>query len=93
MDWYSRYILSWRISNTFASEFCIDALEDAFDINRPKIFNTDQGSQYTSDDFIAKLKEKKIKISMDGKGCYIDNIFIERFWRSIKQEDLFLKDL
>ena len=92
MDWHSRYILSWKLSNTMDTDFCLDSLNEALEINKPLIFNTDQGSQYTSDDFTSRLIEQNIQISMDGKGCYIDNILIERFWRSIKYEDLFIKD-
>jgi len=92
MDWHSRKILSWRLSNTMASDFCIDALEEA--IKRygvPEIFNTDQGSQFTSEDFTDVLKSAHIKISMDGKGRWVDNVMIERFWRSLKHEEVYLK--
>jgi len=93
IDWYSRKILSWRLSNTMDKEFCIEALEDALAKHpKPDIFNTDQGSQFTSIDFTGVLKKHKIKISMDGKGRAIDNIIIERFWRSLKYEDIFLKE-
>ena len=92
MDWYSRRVLSWRVSNTMDADFCVDALEEA--LNRygsPEIFNTDQGSQFTSDAFTGVLKEHGVKISMDGKGCYRDNIFVERLWRSVKYECVYLK--
>ena len=92
MDWYSRKILSWRISNTLEVDFCIDALQEA--LNRfgcPSIFNSDQGSQFTSNTFTQALKEKGIRISMDGKGRYLDNIFIERFWRTLKYELIYIK--
>lgn len=92
MDWYSRKILSWRISNTLDVDFCIDALQEA--LNRfgcPSIFNSDQGSQFTSNTFTQALKEKGIRISMDGKGRYLDNIFIERFWRTLKYELIYIK--
>jgi putative transposase len=91
MDWYSRKVLSWRVSNVMDTDFCIDALEEA--INRygtPEIFNTDQGSQFTSDAFTAVLKQNNIRISMDGKGRWIDNVFIERLWRSVKYEEVYL---
>jgi putative transposase len=92
MDWYSRKILSWRISNTMTSDFCVSALEDAIEqYGAPEIFNTDQGSQFTSIDFTTILKEtKNTKISMDGKGCWVDNVFIERLWRSLKYEEVYL---
>lgn len=92
MDWASRKVLSWRLSNTLDKSFCIDALEEA--LNRygtPEIFNTDQGSQFTSVDFTDLLHENKVKISMDGKGRWTDNVFIERLWRSVKYEDVYLK--
>lgn len=91
MDWYSRKILSWRLSNTMDTSFCLDALEEAIDYyGKPEIFNTDQGSQYTSDDFIGVLKDNEIKISMDGKGAWRDNVFVERLWRSVKYEEVYL---
>jgi putative transposase len=91
IDWYSRYILSWRLSNTLTTDFCIEAVQEAFDkFGKPEIFNTDQGSQYTSNDFIELLKTSEVRISMDGKGRALDNIFIERFWRSIKREHIYL---
>ena len=92
MDWYSRRVLSWRVSNTLDTRFCIDALEEAIERHgAPEIFNTDQGSQFTSDDFIGVLKEHDIRISMDGKGRWMDNVFIERLWRSVKYEEVYLK--
>ena len=91
IDWFSRYILSWRVSINLENEFCIEALEEAIEKHgQPEIFNTDQGSQFTSKDFITALTERKIKISMDGKGRALDNVFIERFWRSLKQEKIYL---
>lgn len=93
MDWYSRQILSWEISNTLEDDFCVSALESAIRLyGVPGTFNTDQGSQFTSDDFIAVLKQNDIKISMDGKGRWMDNVFIERLWRSVKYEDVYLKE-
>src|SRR4051794_5797047 len=91
MDWHSRAVLAWRISNTLHADFCVDALEEALVRHgRPEIFNTDQGSQFTSTDFTGVLKGHGIKISMDGKGRCMDNIFIERLWRSLKYEDIYL---
>lgn len=92
MDWYSRKVLSWRLSNTMDSNFCIDALEDAIDrYGIPEIFNTDQGAQYTSEAFTSALKAADIKISMDGKGRWVDNVVVERLWRSVKYEEVYLK--
>lgn len=91
LDLYSRKVLSWRISNTLDPGFCIEALEEAIKQNGiPAIFNTDQGSQFTSGDFIAVLERHKISISMDGKGRALDNVYIERLWRSLKYEDIYL---
>ncbi len=93
MDWYSRYVLSWEVSVTIDDSFCVSALERALRCNRwPDIFNTDQGSQYTSASFTGVLKDHDINISMDGKGRAMDNIMIERLWRSLKYEDIYLKD-
>jgi putative transposase len=91
MDWFSRYVLSWRLSNTLDTQFCIDALDVALQKGRPDIFNTDQGVQFTSNLFTSRLIDKKIQISMDGKGRAFDNIFIERLWRSVKYEEVYLK--
>ncbi len=92
MDWHSRKVLSWRLSNTLDSQFCVEALEEAlWRYGRPDIFNTDQGAQFTSDDWIKTLKAAAIRISMDGKGRWIDNVFIERLWRSLKYEEVYLK--
>lgn len=91
IDWHSRYILSWRLSNTLTTDFCIQALEEAFEkFGTPQYFNTDQGSQFTSNAFINVLQNAAVKISMDGKGRALDNVFIERFWRTIKQEHIYL---
>jgi len=90
MDWYSRYVLSWQLSNTMDVQFCIDALEMAFAYGKPQIFNTDQGSQFTSDAFTSVLQDAEIKISMDGRGRFVDNIFIERLWRSVKYEHVYI---
>jgi putative transposase len=91
MDWYSRYVLAWRLSNTMETGFCLEALEEALNKGRPEIFNTDQGSQFTSDAFTGMLLEHGVQVSMDGKGRYTDNIFVERLWRSIKYEEVYLK--
>jgi putative transposase len=91
MDWYSRRILSWRLSNSLDSSFCVDALEEAlYRYGKPEIFNTDQGSQYTSEAFTDVLKANDIRISMDGKGAWRDNVFVERLWRSVKYEEVYL---
>ena len=91
MDWVSRAVLAWRLSNTLGAEFCVDALEDALARHgQPEIFNTDQGSQFTSDDFTGTLQNHAVTISMDGKGRYMDNIFVERLWRSLKYEEVYL---
>lgn len=91
IDWYSRYVLSWRLSNTLDVSFCLEALEEALDKGAPIIFNSDQGSQFTSKEFTQILLDKGIKVSMDGRGRVFDNIFIERLWRSVKYEDIYLK--
>jgi putative transposase len=92
IDIYSRRVMSWRLSNTMDASFCIEALEDAIQrFGPPEIFNTDQGSQFTSDSFTTVLKAHGVKISMDGKGRWVDNVFIERLWRSVKYEEVYLK--
>lgn len=91
MDWYSRCILAWRLSNTLDSAFCVDALEEALTRGTPEVFNTDQGTQFTSEAFTRELRERGIQISHDGKGRYTDNIFVERLWRSLKYEEVYLK--
>jgi putative transposase len=91
MDWHSRRVLSWRVSNTLDTDFCIEALEEALQrFGTPEIFNTDQGFQFTSEAFTRVLKDHGIAISMDGKGRWVDNVFVERLWRSVKYEDLYL---
>ena len=92
MDWHSRYVLSWELSNSLDSEFCVRALEVALRRGKPEIFNTDQGSQFTSDDFTSRLLDSAIRISMDGRGRALDNIFIERLWRSLKYECIYLNE-
>jgi putative transposase len=91
MDWHSRYVFSWRLSNTLAEEFCLDALAEALGKGRPEIFNTDQGVQFTSRAFTGLLEQHGVRVSMDGKGRYTDNLFIERLWRSLKYEEVYLK--
>ena len=92
IDWASRYVLSWRLSNSLDGYFCLEALLEALEKGKPSIFNTDQGSQFTSIDFTSVLEQHGIKISMDGRGRALDNIFVERLWRSVKQEEVYLKD-
>ncbi len=91
IDWYSRYVLSWRLSNTLDAGFCVEALGEALKKGKPEIFNTDQGSQFTGDAFTGLLQQHGVRISMDGKGSYNDNLFIERLWRSVKYEEVYLK--
>lgn len=92
MDWFSRFVLSWRLSKSLESNFCVLALEDALLNATPDIVNSDQGSQYTSDEYISTLIDAGIQISMDGRGSYMDNIFTERLWRSVKYEEVYLKE-
>ncbi len=91
IDWYSRCVLSWRLSNSLDKQFCIEALTDALQHGKPDIFNTDQGSQFTSNEFTGVLEQNGIKISMNGKGRALDNVFIERLWKSVKYEDVYIK--
>ncbi len=91
MDWFSRYVLSWRLSNTLDTAFCVEALDEALDAGTPEIFNTDQGSQFTGEAFTGLLENHGVRISMDGKGSYNDNLFIERLWRTVKYEEVYLK--
>lgn len=94
MDWASRKVLSWRLSNTMDADFCVEALAEALDrFPKPRIFNSDQGSQFTSLEFTQVLKDAGVRISMDGKGRWMDNVFIERLWRSVKWECLYLREL
>lgn len=92
MDWYSRFILSWQLSNLLDADFCIETLERALQKSKPDIFNSDQGSQFTCKEFVEKLEDQEILLSMDGRGRALDNIFVERLWRSLKYEDIYLKD-
>jgi putative transposase len=94
MDWSTRAVLSWRLSNTLDPSFCVEALKEALsNYDQPEIFNTDQGSQFTCNDFTGVLKEADVRISMDGKGRWMDNVFIERLWRSLKYECVYLREL
>lgn len=92
MDWHSRYVLSWELSNTLDTAFCLEALEKALDFGKPGIFNSDQGCQFTSQAFTKRLLDEGIRISMDGRGRAFDNIFVERLWRSLKYEEIYLND-
>jgi putative transposase len=92
MDWYSRYVLSWEVSVTLDTSFCTAALEWALQMACPEIFNSDQGSQFTSDEFTSRLLDEDIQISMDGRGRALDNVFVERLWRTVKYEEVYLKD-
>ena len=93
IDWYSRYVLSWRLSTTLDAAFCVEALQEAIGkYGKPEVFNTDQGCQFTSEDFTRVLESNGIAISMDGKGRALDNVFVERLWRTVKYEDIYLKD-
>jgi putative transposase len=92
MDWFSRYVLSWEISNTLDVHFCLNALDKALRQGKPEIFNTDQGSQFTSKDYTERILGNNIKLSMDSKGRALDNIFIERLWRNLKYEEIYLND-
>jgi putative transposase len=91
IDWYSRYVLSWQLSNTLDTQFCLQALRQALQVGQPDLFNTDQGVQFTSLAFTSVLEAAAIRISMDGKGRALDNIFVERLWRTVKYEDIYLK--
>jgi putative transposase len=91
MDWCSRYVLSWRLSNTLDGDFCAEALEEALRKGRPDVFNTDQGAQFTAEAFTRMLEQQGVRISMDGKGRYSDNLFVERLWRTVKYEEVYLK--
>ena len=90
MDWYSRFVLAWEISTTLDTSFCLSALKETLKLSKPEIFNTDQGSQFTSLEFTGRLEEEDIRISMDGRGRVYDNIFVERLWRSVKYEEVYL---
>lgn len=92
IDWFSRYVLSWRLSNTLETRFCLEALDEALSRSRPEIFNTDQGCQFTSREYTERLESAGIAVSRDGRGRALDNVFVERLWRSVKYEEIYLKD-
>jgi putative transposase len=92
IDWYSRYVLTWRLSNTLEGRFCVEALDLALSMGRPEIFNTDQGSQFTSREYTDRLEGAGVAVSRDGRGRALDNVFVERLWRSVKYEDIYLKE-
>ena len=92
IDWFSRYVVSWELSITMDTSFCLEALDRALRVSTPEIFNTDQGVQFTSTEFISRLKAADIRISWDGRGRALDNIFVERLWRSVKYEEVYIKD-
>jgi putative transposase len=92
IDWFSRFVLSWRLSNTLEGGFCLEALDEALSAGRPEIFNTDQGSQFTSREYTGRLEEAGVAVSRDGRGRALDNVFVERLWRSVKYEDIYLKE-
>ena len=92
MDWFSRFVLAWKLSNSMEARFCVEALERALRTDRPRIFNTDQGAQFTSEEFTGTLTRAGIQISMDGRGRALDNVFVERLWRSVKYEEVYLRD-
>jgi len=92
LDWFSRYVMSWQLSETLESDFCVQTLEKALEINLPDFHNSDQGSQFTSKEYLSVLEEKDVQISMDGRGRYLDNIFTERLWRTVKYENVYLND-
>jgi putative transposase len=92
LDWYSRYVLAWRLSNTLDGRFCLEALEEALGRGRPEIFNSDQGAQFTATAFTGRLESCGVAISMDGRGRALDNVFVERLWRSVKYEEVYLKE-
>lgn len=92
LDWHSRFVLAWRLSLSLDADFCLEALEEALSGGRPEIFNTDQGAQFTSEAYVGRLERARIRISMDGRGRALDNVFVERLWRSVKYEEVYLKD-
>jgi putative transposase len=91
IDWHSRYVIAWRLSNTLEGEFCLEMLDEALALGRPEVFNTDQGVQFTAEAFTSRLLAAGVKVSMDGKGRCLDNVFVERLWRTVKYEDIYLK--
>ena len=91
IDWYSRYVVAWRLSNTLDGSFCLEMLEEALSRGKPEVFNTDQGVQFTAEAFTGKLATAGVAVSMDGRGRCLDNVFVERLWRTVKYEDVYLK--
>ena len=91
IDWYSRYVIAWRLSNTLDGSFCLDMLEEALGKGRPEVFNTDQGVQFTAEAWPRRLEAAGVQVSMDGRGRCLDNVFVERLWRSVKYEDIYLR--
>jgi putative transposase len=91
IDWYSRFVVAWRLSNTLEGTFCLELLDEALSRGRPEVFNTDQGAQFTAEAFTGKLRAAGVAVSMDGRGRCLDNVFVERLWRSVKYEDVYLK--
>lgn len=92
MDWYSRYVLNWKLSNTLDADFCVECLQEALGTGKPEIFNTDQGTQFTSEAFTSRLLDEQVRISMDGRGRVFDNIFIERLWRTVKYNNIYVQE-
>lgn len=92
MDWYSRYVLSWKLSNRLEGTFCLEALDEALGRGQPEVFNTDQGTQFTSEAFVTRLLSRSVAVSMDGRGRALDNVFIERLWKSVKYQEIYLRD-
>src|SRR4051794_39943265 len=91
IDWYSRYVIAWRLSNTLDGSFCVEMLEDALGGGQPEIFNTDQGVQFTAAAFSGRLESAGVQVSMDGRGRCLDNVFVERLWRTVKYEDIYIR--
>jgi len=91
IDWYSRYVIAWRLSNTLDGSFCLDMLEEALSKGRPEVFNTDQGVQFTAQAWTGRVEEAGVRVSMDGRGRCLDNVFVERLWRTVKYEDIYLR--
>ena len=91
IDWYSRYVLAWRLSNTLDGTFCAEMLDEALAVGRPEIFNTDQGVQFTAHAFVDRLERAGVRVSMDGRGRALDNVFVERLWRTVKYEDIYIR--
>jgi len=91
IDWYSRYVLAWRLSNTLDGSFCLEMLDEALSRGKPEIFNTDQGVQFTAQAWTSRLESAGVAVSMDGRGRCLDNVFVERLWRTVKYEDVYLR--